>query len=383
MISVIKTKNGTKYLARVRVRGQRPSKIFETRKDAEKWVNFIRFRRDQNINHISVPVTIQQMFEAYCEFAEEKGRSYSTLRTHRFNFKNHIVKFYGTADMTKVNLEEHQALFNFLRKNKVSAATRNRIRALIKVIYSVAVKGQLFGGAFKSNPFDAIEPAHEPKDEIDFLTQEDTQQLLEANKNDECYPLILTILRTGLRIGEALGIHEEQVDRRTGMLIVNRQFDKSQNKVVKRTKGKRSRVIYLIDEVLSVLPTSSSGPIFRKKDGSKISSDYFLKFILPKACARANVKKINPHGLRHTFSAHYLMSGGNIWDLSKILGHHSVRVTEKYYAHFSHEHVRNRMRIIEKTGNVIRASFWPDRSIKQVNKNEENGIAFVRGSSLN
>jgi integrase len=42
---------------------------------------------------------------------------------------------------------------------------------------------------------------------------------------------------------------------------------------------------------------------------------------------------LSPHDLRHTFASRYLANGGDIFKLSRILGHSSVAVTEKTYAH--------------------------------------------------
>ena len=41
------------------------------------------------------------------------------------------------------------------------------------------------------------------------------------------------------------------------------------------------------------------------------------------------------HDLRHTYAATFLEAGGDIRLLSKALGHSSITVTEKYYAHFT------------------------------------------------
>ncbi len=297
------------------------------------------------------------MFDEYMTYASEKGRAAGTLKGHEMNFRNHILRFYGYSDMVSVTHEEHQAFLNQLRCQGVSPATRNRIRALLRVMYSVAIKNRLFGSAFKLNPFDSIGPAEEPKKTIQYLSYEMTEKLLESNKDTHYYPLILLMLKTGLRLGEALGIHNEQIDRSTGMLTIDRQFDKSQGKIVMRTKGRRIRVVYLIDEVLEALPTINEGPIFKKEDGGKLYPHNFQKTVLPRACKKAGIKPIHAHGLRHSFSANYLMSGGSIWDLSKILGHYSVNITEEYYAHFSLDHIRNRMRIIERKDNVVRAAF--------------------------
>jgi integrase/recombinase XerD len=41
--------------------------------------------------------------------------------------------------------------------------------------------------------------------------------------------------------------------------------------------------------------------------------------------------------LRHTFGTRWLQAGGDIYELSKILGHSSVAVTEAHYAHLQKE----------------------------------------------
>ena len=106
--------------------------------------------------------------------------------------------------------------------------------------------------------------------------------------------------------------------------------------------------------MIEFLPAIKEGPIFRKPDGTAITPNYFRKFILPQACAKAEIKQTNPHALRHTFAAHYLMDGGKLWDLSKILGHSSSQVTEETYGHFDIEHVKKRMEVIAVEGNLTR-----------------------------
>ncbi len=49
-------------------------------------------------------------------------------------------------------------------------------------------------------------------------------------------------------------------------------------------------------------------------------------------CAGVN-KKLRLHDLRHTFAGLFLASGGDIFKLSKILGHSSVAITQQVYAH--------------------------------------------------
>jgi hypothetical protein len=43
------------------------------------------------------------------------------------------------------------------------------------------------------------------------------------------------------------------------------------------------------------------------------------------------------HDLRHTFASHWVLDGGDIFRLSKILGHSSVVITQRTYAHLAPE----------------------------------------------
>lgn len=44
------------------------------------------------------------------------------------------------------------------------------------------------------------------------------------------------------------------------------------------------------------------------------------------------------HVLRHSFASHFMMAGGNIIVLQRILGHSDIRVTMRY-AHFAPDHL--------------------------------------------
>ena len=59
--------------------------------------------------------------------------------------------------------------------------------------------------------------------------------------------------------------------------------------------------------------------------------------MLAQGAERAKIPRITPHALRHTFGTRWLQAGGDIYKLSKILGHSSVAVTEAHYAHLLKE----------------------------------------------
>lgn len=50
------------------------------------------------------------------------------------------------------------------------------------------------------------------------------------------------------------------------------------------------------------------------------------------------------HSLRHTFASHFMMSGGNILTLQRILGHQSLTMTMRY-AHLAPDHLQEAKRL--------------------------------------
>jgi integrase len=321
-------------------------------------VNEVRYKRDKNLP-LSGPVSIEMMFEKYMEYALNKGRAGSTLKQHRDQFNNHVVPFYKGVEMKSVTVEEHEEFFQRLKKNELGPASCNRIRSLMSVIYSTSIKKRFFGGVFKENPFIYIEKMLELRKKIAFWDMETMGKFLDANTDSYYYPLWLFLLNTGLRIGEACAVHREQIDYAASIVSVDRTWSDHENAIVHRTKSKKVRHVGLNNEALCALKRVSmnEGHVFLNPDGTPILPDHVRKKLLPAACKKAGVVNIGPHGFRHTYASQYMMGGGNIWDLSKVLGHSTVQLTEQYYAHFSREHVLKRARIITRQENVISANF--------------------------
>ena len=72
--------------------------------------------------------------------------------------------------------------------------------------------------------------------------------------------------------------------------------------------------------------------VFLNKDGTPIDLNHVSERILAPAIRATKVRKICFHDLRSTYATNFLGNGGNIHDLSRILGHTSVDMTFKKYA---------------------------------------------------
>jgi site-specific recombinase XerD len=62
-----------------------------------------------------------------------------------------------------------------------------------------------------------------------------------------------------------------------------------------------------------------------------------------KALERAGIEKFRFHDLRHTFASHFVMSTGDLPALQRLLGHSSLKMTQRY-AHMSKAHLAREMK---------------------------------------
>tara|TARA_B100000315_G_scaffold221151_1_gene224348 strand:- start:109 stop:456 length:348 start_codon:yes stop_codon:yes gene_type:complete len=82
-------------------------------------------------------------------------------------------------------------------------------------------------------------------------------------------------------------------------------------------------------------------------------SEYVVPFFNPdcfrKEFIRVTIEVKLPvirfHDLRHTFASNFLMGGGNIYDLQKILGHSTIQVTERYL-HLVPSHLKGKTEVL-------------------------------------
>ncbi|MCB9026759.1 MAG: tyrosine-type recombinase/integrase [Bdellovibrionaceae bacterium] len=67
---------------------------------------------------------------------------------------------------------------------------------------------------------------------------------------------------------------------------------------------------------------------------ARVFQEVFKRTLLRAGFKQNEKNKIVFHGLRHTFASHWMMRGGDLFKLQKILGHSTPQMTQRY-AHLS------------------------------------------------
>lgn len=168
------------------------------------------------------------------------------------------------------------------------------------------------------NPLDGVRVFKEAEKEMSWLTPQQIVQLFKACEQygkDHLTTIVKVCLATGARWSEAERLTRSQL---------------SPHKLTfTKTKGKKNRTVpipqWLYDEL-----SPMQGRLFRP-----CYQEFKKMFRLTDIVLSEGQKT---HVLRHTFAAHFMMNGGNILVLQKILGHANIRETMKY-AHFAPDHL--------------------------------------------
>lgn len=209
----------------------------------------------------------------------------------------------------------------------ITANTMNREQAYLRAVFNENIR---LGHWKRDNPLKSLRAFKIQERELSFLTQEQIITLLDTlskSRNVHVALVAKVCLATGARWGEAEALKISQV--RNGLI----QFV--------QTKSSKSRAVPISESLEQELKQH------HKKYGEeeRIFTSAYSAF--RDALYEANLKMSSgqlTHILRHTFSSHFIMNGGNILALQKVLGHHSLAMTMRY-AHLSPEHLQETRRL--------------------------------------
>jgi integrase len=208
----------------------------------------------------------------------------------------------------------------------------NRVLVAIKTIMRWAERR----GDVAPQTWSMVKPLRQAKGRLIYFTGEELRNILagalkrSGGAAGAVYVAVLLGARAGLRLGEILNLKWCDVDFNAGQLYIA------------PNKTDNFRYVPLSGDLRDVLLSCQREDeyVIKAKNRHTIKGKARFSLRIKKIILRAGLKQGSTHTLRHTFASHLCQRGVDLYTLSKLLGHTSVKTTE-IYAHLSAETKKN------------------------------------------
>jgi integrase/recombinase XerD len=221
-----------------------------------------------------------------------------------------------------------------LRPNTINGRVRS-VRALIKFLHREGYIARDFGADIPLIKGEKVIIETFSEEQIAALLRQPNRHTFTGLRD---YTLMLLLLETGIRVSECVKIDLGDVYLKQGFIRIHGKGAK-QRLVPFQSKFRRALQTYL-----EARGSVESQALFVTVDGERISKRYVQELIQTYG-EQAQIRdvRVSPHTFRHTMAKFYIMAGGDIFSLQKILGHSTLDMVRVYVDLFSTDvHMQHR-----------------------------------------
>lgn len=309
-----KTKNG-KWRAHRMINGQRKTRVFPTRAEAQKWE---AVQDLESWTQAATPaVTALEWTNRYLDEAKERF-SYKTYNEKHLAFSGllKVVRPDSAArDLSPADARECLTLAAKTRSGNAANKDRKNLAAAWKW-------GSKFLGLPRDNPFTTVDRFPADKQPRYVPPAEDMYKVL-AIENGEVRLFLLTMLHTAARRGELLRLRWDDLD-----------FEARKVRLWTRKRkggGLEPDWIPMTPTLADALTASKVGArsvfVFCQEDGQPFTNRQHL---MKRVCKRAKVQEFGFHAIRHLTASMLDREGVELTTIQAILRHKSATTTARY-----------------------------------------------------
>ena len=304
---------------------------YKNKKDAER--QYLEFLKTVDFG-VDSSMTVSRMLYWYIQSFVDNGGKETTERGYRTAAKA-VNKYLGNMKAKDITLSHIESC---IAKMDASPKTiKNRISLL-----SSAYKSAIRRGLLNHNPCEYVLMPKQVKPDINILSEDDIPKFLKAL---DSRPLDFKVfcelaLFCGLRRSELFGLYKTDV---TDTVTVNKVRHRIKGKDVIQTPKTKSSVRTLAvpkfvqQDVALLIDQQKNRPaqsqfLILNGFGEPVHHSWANKH-LNAVIANNSLPHITVHGLRHTYASMLINAGIPIAEVSTQLGHASIDITLRTYAH--------------------------------------------------
>ena len=349
----IKKRNGAWWVF-IHYRRQRKAKRVGSKKAAELVALKIQARLAEGdisplkrVDDGPGPITFKAYATAWLVNHAEQACKFSTIRIYKANLRRHVFPALGAKQLGSLNRADCRSLIAACRDKTLGPKSIANICRTLSSVLSQAVED----GRLPANPAFRLgryyRRVDQAKPQIFPLTRDEVATFLKAARHyaPREYPLFLCAVRTGMRLGELLGLQWGDVDFNGRFIEIRRNRVAGRLTTPKSGKTRRVDMSAQLTETLRTLLTARKTEalskgwgqvpdwVFCSEDGRPLDGDNLRHRVFYRVLAKAGLRRLRFHDLRHTFASLLIQNGESLAYVRDQLGHASIQLTVDTYGH--------------------------------------------------
>lgn len=336
---------------------KRRNKSFRLKRDAKAWAAKMEVQKHKGVNYINADMKFPKYFDMRFKRVKAAQVAEPTRRTYEYTSAK-VSAYFQNVTVGAVSRENLQGFFNQLHLAKASM-----VKMLIHI--RACLDDAVLEGTIYRNPARRIirldydnlktkDKADKIMSDVEYHKVRDylmTQEILLFNVNRV---VLMVIVQTGLRVGEALALRYDDIDFDKYTLTVDESYE-SRDGIIKDPKTEAGfRVIPITKQLAQRLASWQKYQAKELKARGIDNSDNFVMMGMHGLPMDTNVNRsfeqlqtklhitnhYSTHMLRHTLASNLIKKGINIEYVARFLGHSSADITRNYYVGIQKEDVQ-------------------------------------------
>ena len=317
--------------------GQRKSKSSKAQKQVRNWLIKQRNQLREGLYVTDDHIKLGDFLDRYMEDVAKNSLRPRTYNRNIGIVRNHIKPELGNIKLNALRPDQVQSFYAEKLSEGLSKRTVQYIHAVLHKALNQALKWELV----TRNVTDLVEKPRPKRKTFTTWSADEVNHFLEAVSTHRWYPIYVLAIYTGMRQGEILGLHREDINLERGAINVRHQVSaiRGQGLVITEPKSEKARrLITLPPSALQLLKShlelieDASGLVFTTSTGRPISPRNILRHF-KKIIEQTGLPDIRFHDLRHTHATLLLAAGVHPKVVQERLGHSQISLTLDTYSH--------------------------------------------------
>ena len=345
-----KVKGSGEYWVFISHRGRRKSKKVGGKKLALSVAEKIKARLTLNDFNIDDQ---EDECPTFKEYATTWLHTYikSTRRESTYNrylgiLENQVFPIIGTKRVNEISRSDIRDLLLKQHQKGYSRSTIGLVRDVISGPMGYAADEELIPVNPVTGVLKRLKLERENRNEnVQAMTPEEVRTFLKSCQSlrPEHYPFFLCAFRTGMRLGELLGLEWGDIDWNSKFILVQRSYKLGQ---LNKTKTGSSRRVDMSDQLniaLKVILTKAKRDALKSgmddpfkvvfsRNGKHMEQNY-IRRVYKQILKKAGMREMRLHDIRHTFASLLLSNSESPVYVKEQLGHSSIQMTVDIYGH--------------------------------------------------